>query len=97
MVFWEAMLNQLGGNKFISMTGAKNFCKDTQKKALSFKIGKNSNKVNYIIIRLTPLDLYDMDFINLRGLKMVKKEIKGIYSDQLQEAFTENTGMDTHI
>jgi hypothetical protein len=46
----KTILNQLGGNKFAAMTGAKNFvdCGD----ALSMKIGRNKTSSNYLKITL---------------------------------------------
>ena len=38
----KEVINQLGGNKFIAMTGAKNFVNDSANKTLIFKlIAKN--------------------------------------------------------
>ena len=89
------MLKQLGGNKFIAMTGAKNFA--VGPKGASFKIGRNSKNVNYVRIDLKN-DLYDMEFIQMRAGKMkVKSKVKQIYADQLQQMFTKHTGMYTSL
>ena len=89
------MLKQLGGNKFIAMTGAKNFA--VGPKGASFKIGRNSKNVNYVRIDLKN-DLYDMEFIQMRAGKLkVKSKEKGVYADQLQKMFTKNTGMYTSL
>lgn len=96
-------LKQLGGNRFIMMTGAKNF--GVGPKGMGFKIGRNSKKINYIRIDLDRgKDLYNMEFIRMarkKGelsptLKVVKK-IKGVYADQLQNLFTKYTGMYTSL
>jgi hypothetical protein len=88
-------LKQLGGNKFIAMTGAKDF--GVGPKGMSFKIGRNSKRVNYIRIDLKN-DLYNMEFmwVSKRGVKVVKK-VKGVYNDQLQKVFTKYTGMYTRL
>jgi len=92
----QILLNQLGGNKFIAMTGAKDF--GISKEGLSFKIGKNSKGVSHVKIRLSSLDLYDMKFINIRaGNIKIKAEIKGVYCDQLETFFKKYTGMDTRL
>lgn len=93
------ILKQLGGNKFIAMTGAKNFAQDKQKKIITFKIGGGAkNGINYIRITLTYLDLYCIEFIKIRGTKItVVEKIDGIYNDQLQNIFTKYTGMNTHL
>jgi len=90
-------LKQLGGNKFIMMTGAKNFA--VGPKGMGFKIGRNSKGVNYIRIDLDRgRDLYNMEFIQMRGGNLkVKLKVKGVYNDQLQKMFTKHTGMYTSL
>jgi len=89
-------LKQLGGNKFIAMTGAKNFA--VGPKGMGFRIGRNSKSINYIRIDLKSTDLYDMEFINIRGSKIkVVKKVTGVYNDQLQKMFTKYTGMYTSL
>ena len=91
------ILKQLGGNRFIMMTGAKHF--GVGKEGLSFKIGRNSKQVNHIKIDYDRgRDLYNMkfDWVTKRGIKN-KKTLKGIYADQLQKAFTMHTGMYTSL
>lgn len=94
----EEVLQQLGGRKFIAMTGAKNFVKDNSKKSIMFRIPKAKNGINYIRITLTPMDVYNVEFISVRGtnLKTVALE-KGVYNDQLQSIFTKHTGLYTSL
>jgi hypothetical protein len=94
----EDVLKQLGGRKFIAMTGAKQFVRDDKNKAIMFKIPKAKNGINYIRITLTSMDLYDIEFMAFRGtnVKTVARE-KGIYNDQLQSVFTKNTGLYTSL
>ena len=90
-------LKQLGGNRFIAMTGAKNFV--VGPKGMGFKIGKNAKNVNYVRIDLDRgKDLYDMyfNFVSVRGVK-VKSKVKGVYADQLRGMFTKHTGMYTSL
>ena len=91
------MLKQLGGNRFIMMTGAKNFT--VGPKGAGFKIGRNAKGVNYVRIDLDRgKDLYNMsfDFVSVRGIKN-KAKVKGVYADQLQKMFTKHTGMYTSL
>ena len=85
-------LKQLGGNKFIMMTGAKNF--GFGKDGLSFKIGRNAKAVNYVVIDLNGKDLYDIKF--QKGTRVLKK-VNDVYGDQLQKMFTKYTGMYTSL
>ena len=89
------MLKQLGGNRFIMMTGAKNF--GVGPKGAGFKIGRNSKGVNFVRIDLKN-DLYDMEFFQVRAGKMkLKSKVKQIFADQLQDQFTKHTGMYTSL
>ena len=105
IVYKEAMdkrqagetLKQLGGNRFIMMTGAKHF--GVGPNGMSFKIGRNSKRVNHVTIDLDRgRDLYNMsfDWVTIKGIKN-KKKLKGIYNDQLQDMFTKYTGMYTSL
>jgi nitrogen regulatory protein PII-like uncharacterized protein len=90
-------LKQLGGNRFIAMTGAKHF--GVGPNGMSFKIGRNSKRVNHVTIDLDRgRDLYNMkfDWVTIKGIKN-KKTLKGIYADQLQDMFTKYTGMYTSL
>ena len=90
-------LQQLGGNRFIAMTGAKHF--GVGPNGMSFKIGRNSKRVNHVTIDYDRgRDLYNMkfDWVTIKGIKN-KKTLKGIYADQSQDMFTKYTGMYTSL
>lgn len=94
----ETILRQLGGRRFIVMTGANNFLSDGPK--LTFRVPgtMTHNHINYVTIGLDEMDTYTLKFYNIRGMKV--KEIasdSSIYFDQLQSIFTERTGLDTHL
>lgn len=92
------ILKQLGGSKFIAMTGAKNL--GDGDKYLSFKLPKSKDGINYVKITLTGNDLYDIEFgkanIKAASYKVVKS-LDGIYGDQLQKIFTQYTGLYTKM
>ena len=89
----KTILEQLGGNKFRMMTGAKNFvdCGD----ALSMRIGRNKTSSNYLKITLNMMDLYDVRFsrVSLKGGERSVTEYNNIFNDQLVEVFEKHTGM----
>ena len=106
------ILEQLGGNKFIAMTGAKNIV--ARENGLTFRIGRNASKANMVRIMLNGLDLYDIEFIKHTPSKIIVnhktctvktreektetvKKYNDIYCDMLQEIFTEVTGLYTHL
>lgn len=93
----KTILSQLGGNKFIVMTGAKNLV--AHEDGLSFRIGRNKSQSNYIKITLTSMDLYNMEFWRIDARTGFKKlhSYDGIYFDMLQDLFTEYTGLYTSL
>ena len=91
------ILNQLGGNKFRVMTGAKNFMDHGN--ALSMRIGRNSSNSNYLKITLNDSDLYDVRFskVTKMGEEKSVREFNDVYNDMLVEIFESHTGMYTSL
>lgn len=93
------ILRQLGGNKFIAMTGAKDLVGG--KNYLGMKLGRGTkNKATHMRITLDPTDTYTVEFMRWNGRKLEMKVLSSeslIYCDMLQETFTEATGFDTHL
>lgn len=97
MLLAQKILEQLGGRRFIAMTGAKNFVAGPTGD-LTFKIGRNAGNISHVKISLTPEDTYTMEFLKVRfGDVVVAKQYDGVYFDQLQPIFTEVTGMYTRL
>ena len=98
------ILNQLGGHKFMAMTGVKQPMFDADG-TLTFKLGKNAGKVNYVSISYDAAkDLYNMKFENIRMNKKtydltrkVIAEYEDVYGNQMQDLFTVVTGMNTSL
>lgn len=99
----QEILAQLGGRRFIAMTGAKSIvnCGD----GIRFKLptgfsevnGKKTG-INLVHIRLTDRDDYTVRFGKMRGVNLSwLKEIDGVYCDMLQDIFTTETGLATKI
>lgn len=104
----ETILRQLGGSRFIAMTGAKNF--STNGNDLCFSVGKNKSKANRVKIILDLDDTYRVQFIKFIEAKFNTKtfqfteskvemleELEMIYCEQLQEVFTNYTGLYTRL
>ena len=104
----KTILSQLGGNKFIAMTGSKNFISDGN--TLRMSLSRNKTAANRLYITLEGDDTYTMKFFKATGGRFKIKpfewieyketivaEFEGIYCDMLQDMFTEVTGMDTHL
>ena len=94
----EEVLQQLGGRKFIAMTGANNFVKDDKAKSIIFKLPRAKSGIKYVRITLTSMDVYNIEFISVRGsnIKTVATA-KGVYNDELQSVFTQYTGLYTSL
>ena len=104
----DIILEQLGGNKFVVMTGASHFISDGN--TLKMQLPRNFSKANRLDITLDVDDTYTMRFFKYIPMKFntktfefseekIKeiKTIKGVYCDMLQEMFTEVTGMYTRL
>lgn len=91
------ILKQLGGNRFKTMTGAKNFIADTDG-SLIFGLTGRFQKVK---ITLTPADVYRMVFYQIRkvgGVLRVHEDIHDdVYCDALAEVFERVTGLRTRL
>ena len=97
MTVAKTILEQLGGNKFRMMTGAKHF--GARDNSLSMRIGRNSSNSNYLKITLNSMDLYDMKFCKLTRKFEEKSvtEYKNVYNDLMRGTFTAHTGMYTSL
>lgn len=104
----DIILEQLGGNKFLVMTGAHHLLADGN--TLRMQLPKNESKANRLWITLEADDTYTMDFFKFTAGRLNKKtfswtddkrvdvkKIKGVYCDMLQDIFTSVTGMYTYL
>ena len=104
----RTIIEQLGGNRFIAMTGSKDFVSDGN--TLHMTLSRNKSGANRLDITLTADDLYDMRFFKYspgnynavtfvwKNEKTVEvKEYKGVFDTMLRELFTEVTGMITSL
>jgi len=97
------IFRQLGGQKFVTMTGAKAFIGLTKETCgidgIRMKIGRNKTNHNWMEVTLNSLDLYDVAFAKLTKLGERKslKEYKNVYNDSLVELFETHTGMYTKL
>ena len=96
----KTILEQLGGNKFIAMTGARNLL--AHESALSFRLpgggGFTRSGINYVKVELNGLDLYNVEFQRIRGLKATLVAlIPNVYNDDLKNVFESHTGLRTSL
>lgn len=92
----KTIINQLGGNKFAMMTGAKNFV--ATESGVYFSIGRNASSINRVEVELNANDLY-----NIRFSRATKKTMKllaehaDVYAEDMAAIFTDETGMHTKL
>lgn len=96
----HTILAQLGGSRFIAMTGASNLVRHDN--ALSFKLprGFAQNKASHVKITLEPTDTYAIEFLRYDARKLEMKPVSktcGAYAEDLARVFTLETGLDTHL
>jgi len=105
----NTILQQLGGNKFRAMTGAKDFIAGQTKEGLYYlqfslpgRLAKNG--INRVKIVLNGSDLYNVKFSTIRKqrcgfdyLETVKSESSDVYAEDLQDVFEHSTGLYTHL
>ncbi len=94
----NTILNQLGGNRFITMTGANSFSSG-ENGELTFKYPHRKGfAISGVKIALNGSDLYDMEFIDLsRKNEFTREMVENLCFDQLQDVFTSKTGLRTSL
>jgi hypothetical protein len=95
----KTILEQLGGGRFLVMTGAKNLVGSHD--ALTMKLPSNLTKgrITHVRVTLTPMDEYTVEGMRIRGTRtivMVDRR-EGVYADTLQSIFTDMTGLYTRF
>jgi len=91
----ETILAQLGGNRFIAMTGSSQFF--SLESGLQFKLARNESGANKCRIVLVG-DMYTVTFYAIRGIACrVVSETEMVYASDLRDMFTRTTGMDTSL
>lgn len=84
------------GRAFERMTGASNFVGTDN--GLSFKVMRNAFKVTHVAITLNENDLYDMEFLRIRGVKTDEMcMVNDVYFDDLHRQFRDHTGLETRM
>jgi hypothetical protein len=93
----KEILSQLGGPRFIVMTGASNLVGGNN--TLAFKVGKNDKKVTHVRVTLEPSDTYKVEFLKIVGTKKPVNlyTAEDVYAEDLQRVFTNHTLLDTHL
>ena len=93
----DTILKQLGGGRFIAMTGAKNLAFMSNPPGLHMSIGRGTKDgIKYLRVNYDRgSDTYTMIFANKSGGTV--KSVSNVYANSLQRVFTSTTGFDTHL
>lgn len=97
----KTILAQLGGRRFTTMTGAKDF--GGGENYLMFRLPRGFAKdgINKIKITLHWTDTYILEAYKITSRPVWKAEVvakvDNVYADNLQKVFSEVTGLDTHL
>ena len=93
----NTILAQLGGNRFLAMTGARNLMGGEN--MLTMKLGKGAlNGITHLTVTLDADDTYTVKFQRVHGCKVTDKgETSGVYADMLRDLFTTTTGFLTSL
>ena len=100
MAVATTILSQLGGHKFVVMTGARDMM--ALDNGLRFRLpggaGFCRQGINLVRITLEDSDTYSVAFQRVRGqtVKTISEHVD-IYDDGLRALFTAETGLDTHL
>jgi hypothetical protein len=96
----DTILQQLGGQRFIAMTGARGMV--AGKNSLTFRLPRspfNQKRINAVQIELTPADTYRISFYRISPAvsETVIAVHDDVYCDELADVFTQETNLLTHL
>lgn len=98
----QTILAQLGGNRFITMTGAKYLVAIDH--GIQFQLPSRFalHGINYVKVELAPSDTYTITFgkvFKVGGMPEYKEHSVEslVYATELRSTFTRVTGLDTHL
>jgi hypothetical protein len=101
LIIAQTILAQLGGRRFIAMTGARDFSGGDNYLTFSLPKGFAKEGINKIRITLDWTDTYIFEALKVfpgRELKFdTIKKLDYVYADDLEDIFTSITGLDTHL
>lgn len=98
MTIAHTILSQLGGNRFVSMTGAKNLAEIERGIAFQLPANLTNHRINAVKIVLDYSDTYKVKFLKIGKLELkTVSEFDMVYCDQLVDLFEQETGLYTHL
>jgi len=94
----QTIFEQLGGRRFIAMTGARNFLGGKDYLMFMLPRGLAKNGINKVKITFDWTDTYIVEVMRLGPVACeIIEQSDFVYADSLQNVFTSLTGLDTHL
>ena len=98
MTIANTILSQLGGNKFLAMTGAKDLVGGERYLGLRLPARFAKDGITHVRVTLTLADLYTVAFYKIRGVNIkTVAEFDNVHAEQLRDTFTHATGWETSL
>lgn len=98
MTIAQTILKQLGGNKFLIMTGCKDFVDAGY--TLRFKLARAVNGISHVRVTLDIDDCYRVEFVKWSAKRLAFTIVAAygtVYADQLCTVFEKETGLATRL
>lgn len=94
----ETILSQLGGRRFLVMTGSYDLIGCDKEKHLCMRLRRNVSKFSRLKVKLMADDTYTMHFFRfLKGEIVSYRAIDGLYCEDLARVFEDVTGLRTSL
>lgn len=98
MTVARTILAQLGGNRFLAMTGAKNLLAGDDHLFMTLPASMTKGRAGRMRITLADDDTYTIELMRMRSLELIPVDRReGVTVDMLRAAFTDMTGLDTSL
>jgi hypothetical protein len=98
MTVSREILAQLGGGRFVAMTGARQFVGDDDGLTFRLPATMTRGRASGMRITLAADDTYTLETFKVVRFEMrVLETCRGIYVDALRRTFTRMTGLDTSL
>lgn len=95
----QTILEQLGGRRFLGMTGAKDLVAIERGLRMRLPSNLTRDRITHFTVTLNGNDTYKVEAHKVRGVTSIKEmaRVDECYCDQLREAFEDMTGMVTSL
>jgi hypothetical protein len=92
------ILGQLGGKRFLAMTGATNLLGGADSLTMKLPRGVTRDGITHLRVILRPDDTYTLEWFNIRraAIQAVATDER-VYADNLRAHFTQRTGLDVTL